>query len=381
MTATKALERASAPPPGKAVRVLILIAVGVLLYLGHAAFIPVALAALIALVLSGPVEYLRELGVPRAPGALLLLLVIGGTVAGIATMLAEPAKHWVADAPHTLRVIARKMRPIEQLATRVEEQRLAATRIATAERPAPPQQAAPAGSAPAPVQLFDATVGFAIDVFSVLVLTLFLLISGPPMLARMTCALVSDLNASHVLCLIEKVRHEVGRFYVTTALINIGLGLATGIAMLLCGMPNPFLWGTVAGLLNFIPYAGPTVSFIVLATVALVSFDHLARVVTVCGCFLALTALEGNCVQPLLVGRRLQLAPLLVFLALWFGWFFWGLAGIVLATPTLVVLKVLAENSTYGTPLLQFLSPDRRVRTSGERRDAAGKSSRGRLAA
>jgi predicted PurR-regulated permease PerM len=63
-------------------------------------------------------------------------------------------------------------------------------------------------------------------------------------------------------------------------------------------------------------------------------------------------------VQPLLVGRRLELNPMLVFLALWFGGLFWGIAGIVLATPTLVALKVIAKSSDGGKPLVDFLSPE-----------------------
>ena len=98
------------------------------------------------------------------------------------------------------------------------------------------------------------------------------------MLARMTSALVSDLNSAHVIDLIDKVRREVGRFYVTTALINVGLALATGCAMMWCGMPNPFLWGTVAGVLNFIPYAGPTTTLVLLSSVAFVSFDGFEHV-------------------------------------------------------------------------------------------------------
>jgi predicted PurR-regulated permease PerM len=169
---------------------------------------------------------------------------------------------------------------------------------------------------------------------------------------------VSDLNFSHVIGVIEKVRREVGRFYVTTALINVGLGLATGCVMMWCGMPNPFLWGTVAALLNFIPYAGPTAALVLLTSVAFVSFDGFAPVAAVAGSFLALTAIEGQLVQPLLVGRRLQLNPMLVFLALWFGGLFWGIAGIVLATPALAALKVIAQNSVDGQPLVKFLSPE-----------------------
>jgi predicted PurR-regulated permease PerM len=122
-------------------------------------------------------------------------------------------------------------------------------------------------------------------------------------------------------------------------------------------MPNPFLWGTIAGLLNFIPYAGSTATLILLTLVATVSFDGLGRVVAVAGSFLGLVAVEGQLIQPLLVGRRLQLNPMLVFLSLWFGGLFWGIAGIVLATPTLVALKVIAKRSEGGRPLLNFLSP------------------------
>ena len=218
----------------------------------------------------------------------------------------------------------------------------------------PPQTAAPTESGPA--LLFEITRGLLLGTVTVIILTLFLLSGGPPMLARMTSALVSDLNSAHVICVIEKVRAEVGRFYATTALINVGLGLATCCAMKACGMPNPFLWGTLVAVLNFVPYAGPTASLLLLTTVAFVSFDGIAPVAAVAGSFLALVTLEGQVIQPLLVGRRLQLNPMLVFLALWFGGLFWGIAGIVLATPSLAALKVIAEHSAGGRPLVDFLS-------------------------
>jgi predicted PurR-regulated permease PerM len=153
------------------------------------------------------------------------------------------------------------------------------------------------------------------------------------------------------------VRSEVGRFYATTALINVGLGLVTGFVMMLCGMPNPFLWGTMAACLNFIPYAGATTTLVVLTVVAIISFDGLGHVVAVAGSYLAIATIEGQFVQPLLVGRRLQLNPMLVFLALWLGGCFWGIAGIILATPTLAALKVVASHAAGGQQLLDFLSP------------------------
>ena len=178
------------------------------------------------------------------------------------------------------------------------------------------------------------------------------------MLARMTAAFVDDLNVTHVIDIIEKVRREVGRFYVTTALINIGLGCATAGTMMLCGMPTPYLWGTLAGILNFVPYAGSAMTLVILTSVALVTFDSIGQALLVPAIYLALATLEGQLIQPLFVGRRLAVNPLLIFLALWFGGLFWGIAGVILATPALVALKVVAENASGGRAVLEFLGPN-----------------------
>jgi predicted PurR-regulated permease PerM len=339
-----------------AVRILVAGAIGLLLYFAHVAFVPIALGCLFALVLSGPVEMLHGLRVPRSASAVLLMLILLGMVAGISDMLYEPAQHWFAEAPHTLKIIEKKIRPVAQFMNRIDALRNSAGNIGSATRPQT-QASVSQAEETAPFMLLDATRGALLSTLTLIILTVFLLAGGPPMLARMTSALVNDVASAHVMSVIEHVRREVGRFYVTTSLINVGLALATGCLMMLCGMPNPFLWGTIAGLLNFIPYAGPATTLILLSLVATVSFDGLAHVAYVAGSFLVLTGIEGQVIQPLLVGRRLQLNPMLVFLALWFGGLFWGIAGIILATPALVALKVVAKRSAGGRPLADFLSP------------------------
>jgi predicted PurR-regulated permease PerM len=349
-------------------KLLVLMAIGVLLYVGHFAFIPIALALLFALILSGPVEALYRLHFPRSLSATIILIVVLGLLAGVVDLMWAPAQHWFAAAPQTMKVIKRKVSPAMKFISHVEELRSSAGNIGgPAQSSAAPAAVSAAGdNESGPVLILDATREAMISVLTFVIVTLFLLAGGPPMLARMTAAFVDDLNAGQVLAIIEKVRGEVGRFYVTTGLINIGLGLATAGVMMLCGMPTPFLWGVIAAALNFIPYAGSTVTLIVLTLVAFVTFDGIGHVLAVAGSYLLLAMLEGQIVQPLFVGRRLKINPLLIFLALWFGGLFWGIAGVVLATPALLTLKVVAEHAISGKSVMEFLGPNNQSPDAGK---------------
>jgi len=116
--------------------------------------------------------------------------------------------------------------------------------------------------------------------------------------------------------------------------------------------------------LNFIPYVGSTLTLLLLTLVALVTFDHMGQVVAVTASYLAVATLEGQVVQPLVLGRRLKLSPIIVFLALWFGGWFWGIAGIVIAVPALISLKVVAQHSARGRALTELLGPEDSTRRS-----------------
>ncbi len=353
-------------------RVLAWIAVGAVLYFGHAAFIPVALAVLFWLVLTTPVEALHRRGVPRGAAAILILLIFVGLVGGSVNLIWTPAQAWWASAPGTLHTIERKLRPVSRLVQRVELLTDRAGQIAqprTNNERAAPREARPAApaAAPAPVSpvsgsdaltLLSVTRTALVAFVTVVIVTIFLLAGGPPMFARMGGALASDVQSARMLKVIEAVRHEVGRYYGSIALINLGLGLATAGVTKLLGMPNPLLWGAVAALFNFVPYVGSATTLLLLTVVAFVSFDTIGRVLAVAGCYVALATIEGQIVQPLVVGRRLELNPIIVFLALWFGGWFWGIAGIVIAIPTLVTLKVVAGHWRGGGPLQEFLSPN-----------------------
>jgi predicted PurR-regulated permease PerM len=342
------------------IRTLAILALGTFLYLAHAVVIPVVLAILFALILTAPVEALHRWKIPRVVTALALLLAVLGLFSGAIDLLSAPAQKWWDSAPQTLRTIERKLQPVSKLVGRVELLTDRAGRFSPGAAPANAQR--PAAAAPSEsnvaAEVFATTRTALVSTLTTTILALFLLSGGPPMLARLTAAAAKDLEAAHVLTVINAVRSEVSRYYASIALINLGLGAATFVVTTLLGMPNPLLWGAIAAVLNFIPYVGSATTLLLLLIVAFVSFDNVARVLAVGASYLALTTLEGQLVQPWVVGRRLELNPIIVFLALWFGGWFWGIAGIVIAVPSLVALKVIAQHSSDGEALIQFLSPN-----------------------
>jgi predicted PurR-regulated permease PerM len=355
----------------RALAVVAACAVTALLYVCHEVFVPVALALLFALVLSSAVEALHRRGLPRGVSAVLMLVVLL-TIIGVTLSAVEgPAQEWFAGLPQTLQTVERKVRPVQKTLNRIEQLTSRADALASANPGAPHNAAAPAAAnAAAAMSAADVLVetrSGIVSTITVIILTLFLLSGGPPMLARMMAALATNVYATHALKVIDAIRSELGRYYGTIALINLALGIATGVTMMLLGVPNPFLWGTVAAVLNFVPYVGSATTLLILSVVALVAFDSVGRIVAVIASYLALATIEGQIVQPLFVGHRLELNPLWVFLAVWFGGWMWGIAGITIAVPSLVALKVAAEHSSRGKPLVEFLSPGRVKSRRGDR--------------
>jgi predicted PurR-regulated permease PerM len=331
------------------------------LRLGRELLIPPVLAVLMALVLSGIVETLRRYRIPRGVSAVVLLVLIGAAVGGMLHAVWTPARQWIESAPRVLHTIEHKTRAAQSIVRRLDLIARRASAIAGAGDP----PAGTAAVAPPPstsvstVEVVQGMSGAAAAFLMAAALTLLLLAAGPPTLARMSAPVATDGRAVHLSRVIEAIRLEVGRYYGTMAVINLLFGTATTLVMWLLGMPNPMLWGAVAGVLNFIPYLGCGTTLAILTIVAFVSFDKISQTLLVAASFLLLAAVEGHVVEPVFLGRRLDLNPIVVLVALWVGAWTWGIAGMVVALPFLVATKVAASHSRNGAALVRFLSPAR----------------------
>lgn len=120
-------------------------------------------------------------------------------------------------------------------------------------------------------------------------------------------------------------------------------------------MPNPVLWGVMAGLLNFVPYLGAIVGTGVVALVAVLTFDDVGRVLIPPVSYLALTSLEGQFITPTILGRRLRLNPVVIFVWLVFWGWIWGVPGALVAVPMLAAFKIVCDRVENLRPVGDFL--------------------------
>jgi predicted PurR-regulated permease PerM len=171
------------------------------------------------------------------------------------------------------------------------------------------------------------------------ILLYFLLASEHWVLTRSVEAIPRRRNRALLLAGLRRAQREIGRFVATLALVNVGVAVATYLAMLWLELPNPLLWGVVAGVLNFIPYIGPIVTVALLMLAGMLTFDGASTMLAPAAMFLMIHAIESNIVSPWFIGRRLSLSPVAVFLSVMFWGWAWGIAGALMAVPALVGLR------------------------------------------
>jgi predicted PurR-regulated permease PerM len=331
-----------------------LIILVVALYFGRDFLLPVALAFLLALVLVPVVRSLARRGVPEWATAILLVVILTAVIGSALYSLSGPVSQWIADAPRIGREvqdrIATLRRPVEavvdaskQVEKLAESEDPEAQRVVLSE---PGLLSRAASGAPEVAAQIGVT----------LVLLLFLLSSGDMFYEKLVKLLPTLSDKKRGLRIARTIERDVSHYLFTVSLINVGLGAAIAAGMFAIGMPNPVLWGVLAALLNFIPYLGSLLGIVLVGLVALVSYDAIGPALLAPLIYLVCTTVEGQLVTPLVIGRRLEMNPVVIFLTIAFWGWLWGIVGALIAVPLLVTLKVFADHVDGLAALAEFLA-------------------------
>lgn len=312
---------------------------------------PMALALVMGVVFSPLSRLWSHLGLGAAGGAaasltlsLLFICLLGLLLHPLAAQLVEQAPKVLADSQDLVRAVRGLA---SGLADATREISQAAVPQANAAPPLPPT-APPADQGmvemPSVTDALMVAPAVAGQVMTFVGTLFFFLLTRNEIYDWVARRLASPAQRGQVAARLRDAEVTVSRYFLTITAINAILGLATGITLQAMGLPGAWMWGVVAFLLNYIVYLGPAALILALTFAGVAHFDG-AMVLLPPVAFFFLNLIEGQFVTPALVGKQMELNPLLVFVALLFGIWLWGAIGGIVAIPLLLWAVVLRHGA------------------------------------
>jgi predicted PurR-regulated permease PerM len=293
--------------------------------------LPVVSAFVVTMML-GPLSARADrAGIPSLLTAVVLWLLVIAVFYGVIVLLAGPAVDWIGKAPEIGKSIQDKLRVLDRPWAMMQDLRKALL-------PGDQGKAGVGVDIAAFVQPIFSIVTPAIGEVFIFFGALFFMLIGRTQLRRVTVAFFEDREARlRTLKIMNDIEHNLTGYLSMVTVINFAIGLAAGVIAWSVGLPDPVAWAVLAFILNFLPYIGALLMEAALFLVGLVTFPTLAYALAAPLAFLAFATAEGHFITPAIIGRRLTLNPLTVFLSLVFWSWLWGPVGAFLAVPLLIM--------------------------------------------
>jgi predicted PurR-regulated permease PerM len=316
---------------------LLIIGIGAVLYVGKAFFLPVVMAFVVGTMLSPAANFLERHRIPRALAALLIVVAVGAGIAFMVGLISAPMMEWSNRLPELGSLLKEKLHVFDRPLALWQQFQImlgGSQTLTTLEMPK--------------FELVQPMLEFLSPTFAEFLLffaTLILFIASWRDLRRALILTFGDRDARlRTLRILNEIEVHLGNYLLTVTLINTGVGIATGIVCALTGMPNPAGLGALAATLNFVPIIGPVAMFAVLVIVGIIALPALGAGLLAPLAFASITFMEGHFITPAIIGRKLALNALAVFLTLAFWTWLWGPMGSFLASPLLIVALILKEH-------------------------------------
>jgi predicted PurR-regulated permease PerM len=192
-----------------------------------------------------------------------------------------------------------------------------------------------------------------------IILVVFLLVYGPGIYRTAIEVLPWFQDKAAAAQLVRDTQRELSFYMLYISLINAGLGLATATVLWLLDFEDPLLWGSMVALLNFAPYVGTIFSLSVLCIAGVAQYGLVWEALLPALAFFILNSIESQLVTPAVLGRNMRMNPLVImlWLMLW-GWL-WGMAGVLIAVPLMVCIKlILSRTASFDSWLKMIESRD-----------------------
>ncbi len=347
----------------KLLNTLVIFAFIYTMYLAKSLLIPLFFSAFIALLLSPLVAIARKVYVPRTISAGALIVLVIATFTLLTVELAEPAERWMHSLP---KIAAEVSEEIEEISSSIDAYTTPPAADPVEEEPSifdwfgdedspklPVAQPDTSNSVTDKIKqsgidmglnLFSSAPFLLAQVLGCVVLIFFLLVFGPNLFHVFIRDFPVVTDKRRALVLVDQIQRELSSYIVTISIINTCLGLATAGAFHYFGIEDALLWGALVALMNFVPYLGGIASSLVLLVVGVVQFGLTGSAFLPAGVFLTLNIVESQLVTPAVLGRSMQLNPLIIIIWIAITGWLWGVVGVLLAVPILMCIKIILEN-------------------------------------
>jgi predicted PurR-regulated permease PerM len=310
-------------------------------YLAAEIILPVILAFVLSLVLQPLMRVLERLHLPRTVAALAIILVVFGSAIGLGAALSGPAASWAQKMPEGLPRLQERLtflsKPIQTL------QKFLHQAEGLTQGAGPAVATVAVQGAGLNDRVLNATRTIASGLFTTVLVLFFLLVSGDLFLRRLVEILPRFKDKRQAVHISQQIEADISGYLATITVMNLGVGLATGIVTAACGVGDPVLWGTVAFLLNYVPILGPLIGVTIFVFVGLLSIETLWLAFLPAGLYVLIHVIEGETITPMLLAKRFTINPVLVILSLVFWYWMWGILGAILAVPMLAVTKIVCD--------------------------------------
>lgn len=350
--------------------VLAVLAVVFTLNWAQAILIPLMLGVMISYTLSAPVNLMQKWHIPRALGAALLLLsLVGGSGFAVYSLGGETSRmiETLPEAVQKLRIALltgkgtseRSIEKVQRAASELEQ---------VASESGAPAPAAPRGVTRVQIEKPRLNVqdylwmgtkgafGFAAQLAMVLFLAFFVLVSGDKFRRKLVRLAGPTLTHKKItLQVLDEINGQIQRYLLVQILTSLVVGVTTWLAFLWIGMEHAAIWGIAAGVLKIVPYLGPVIVSGGTLLVAFLQFGTFGMAFFVSGVALLITALEGYLLTPWLIGRASRMNPLVIFMAVLFWGWLWGLWGLLLGVPFIMVMKTVCDRVENLKPVGELL--------------------------
>ncbi|HSV58376.1 MAG TPA: AI-2E family transporter [Variovorax sp.] len=338
------------------------------LHWAAAVFIPLMLSLLLTYALAPLVDWLERWRLPRWLGAAIVLLGIGGGLGWTGYSLADDASDLLDSLPAAAQKLRQAVRSKSTAASPLDTVQKAATQLEQAAQENTAKAASPRGVTRVIVErpafnvrdyLVSGTLGLltAIGQLTLIAfLTYFALCSGDTFRRKLVRMAGPGLAKKRITVnVLDDITSQIERYLLVQILTSAVVGLATGIAFWALGLENAAVWGIVAAVTNLIPYVGSLIVMAASALVAFLQFNGVEMALAVGGVSLVIHTVVGNLLTPWLTSRASRMNPVAVFVAVIFWGWLWGIWGLLLGVPLLMVVKAVCDRVEDLQPIGELL--------------------------